>query len=137
MILKKPCFVKAIWRLSHALLVSPAEIVPSADSSRRSVGRGPFSRPQTTCPRHMFSAACHEKIYQNLCTKVAFPFTHQQIKKPLKPRIISGMLPFVGDGFMRPLPSRAASCFYSLMTTTAQLQRLCREGKGKQMGVPG
>lgn len=136
-ILRKTCFVKAVWRPGCALLSSPAELVPSADTTPRgSIGHAPFSHLHRTCPRHRFSAACCKKIYPNLCTKAGLPFTNLQIRKTLKAGIISGVSPFVWDGFMCPFPSHADSCFYSLITTT-WLQRLCHKWKGKQIWVPG
>lgn len=138
MILTKTCFVKAVWRPGCALLSSPAELVPSADTTLRgSIGHAPFSHLHRTCPHHRFSAACCKKIYPNLCTKAGLPFTNLQIRKTLKAGIISGVSPFVRDGFMCPFPSHADSCFYSLMTTTAWLQCLCHKWKGKQIWVPG
>lgn len=59
-------------------------------------GHRAFSHLQGTCPQDLSTASCHKEIYQNLSTKAMFPFTHGQIKT----RIISGMSPFVGDGFL-------------------------------------
>lgn len=135
---KKPLVLSKLFGGQAALCSSLRwRLHPQLTAQHGSVGRRSFSHLQRTCPHHMFSAACHKKIYQNLCTKATFPFSNWQIKKPLKTRIISGMLPFVGDGFMCPFPSHADSCFYSLMTTTASLQHLCCKGEGKQIGVPG
>ena len=104
--------------LRFARLPSGVHILADTDQCG-SVSRRAFWHPQRACPRHVFSATCHKKIYQNLCTKAVFPFTSRQIKKPLQARITSGMSPFVGDGFMCPFPTRSDSCFYSLTTTTA------------------